>query len=64
MEIITPNYEEMSKTSAKIIASEIRRKHDLVLGMATGDTPVGMYQELVGFTKKRVSISQNQVIQS
>ena len=32
MEIITPNYEEMSKTSAKIIASEIRRKHDLVLG--------------------------------
>jgi len=33
--IITPNYEEMSKTAAKIIASEIRRKHDLVLGMAT-----------------------------
>jgi 6-phosphogluconolactonase/glucosamine-6-phosphate isomerase/deaminase len=26
--IITPNYEEMSKTAAKIIASEIRRKHD------------------------------------
>lgn len=50
--IITPNYEEMSKTAAKIIASEIRRKHDLVLGMATGDTPVGMYQELVRIHKE------------
>ncbi len=49
--IITPNYKEMSKTSAKIIANEIRRKHDLVLGLATGDTPVGTYNELVKIHK-------------
>lgn len=45
--IIAQNYEEMSKVSAKIIASEIRRKHDLVLGLATGDTPIGTYTQLV-----------------
>ncbi len=44
--IITPDYEQMSKTSAQIIAREIRKQHDLVLGLATGDTPVGTYKEL------------------
>ncbi len=44
--IIKRDYEEMSNASAKIIASEIKRKHDLVLGLATGDTPIGTYKEL------------------
>jgi len=44
--IITPDYETMSKTSAAIIAREVKRKHDLVLGLATGDTPVWTYKEL------------------
>ncbi len=50
--IITPDYEQMSKTSAQIIAREIKRKHDLVLGLATGDTPVGTYKELVKIHKE------------
>jgi len=53
MEItITSNYDEMSKVSAQIIAEEIQRKHDLVLGLATGDTPIGTYQELVRIHKE------------
>ncbi len=36
----------MSRTSAEIIAREVKRKHDLVLGLATGDTPLGTYKEL------------------
>jgi glucosamine-6-phosphate deaminase len=53
MEItITKNYDEMSKVSAQIIAQEIQKKHDLVLGLATGDTPIGTYQELVKIHKK------------
>jgi glucosamine-6-phosphate deaminase len=44
--------EEMSAISAGIIAKEIKRKHDLVLGLATGDTPIGTYQELVKIYKK------------
>ena len=50
--IIAPSYEEMSKISARIIATEIRRKHDMVLGLATGDTPIGTYQELVNIHKE------------
>lgn len=50
--IITPDYKQMSKTSARIIAREIKKKHDLVLGLATGDTPVGTYEELVKIHKE------------
>ncbi len=49
--IITKNYDEMSRVSAGIIAREIKKKHDLVLGLATGDTPVGTYKELVKLHK-------------
>jgi glucosamine-6-phosphate deaminase len=49
--IITPDYNEMSKTSAAIIAREVKSKHDLVLGLATGDTPIGTYQELAKLHK-------------
>ncbi len=53
MEItITSNYDEMSKVSAQLIAQEIQRKHDIVLGLATGDTPVGTYKELVKIHKE------------
>ncbi len=45
--IIKEDYEEMSKAAARIIADEIRKKPDMVLGLATGGTPVGMYKELV-----------------
>lgn len=50
--IITPDYEEMSAVSATLIAKEIQKKHDLVLGLATGDTPVGTYKHLVKLYKE------------
>ena len=40
---VCKNYEEMSKKGADIIASVITLKPDAVLGLATGSTPVGMY---------------------
>lgn len=49
--IITSDYQEMSKISAQIIAQEVKRKHDMVLGLATGDTPVGTYKELAKLHK-------------
>ncbi|HMA64342.1 MAG: hypothetical protein ACM31E_08440 [Fibrobacterota bacterium] len=49
--IIADNYDEMSKISAEFIAAEIRKKHDLTLGLATGDTPLGMYRDLVNLHK-------------
>ncbi|MBO3832079.1 MAG: glucosamine-6-phosphate deaminase [Candidatus Brockarchaeota archaeon] len=45
--IITENYEEMSRRAAKIIAEQIRRKPNSVLGLATGSTPLGTYKELI-----------------
>ena len=41
------NYEELSRKAADIIAAQILLKPDCVLGLATGSTPVGTYQELV-----------------
>lgn len=40
------DYEAMSRRTAAIIAAEIVRKPDCVLGLATGSTPVGAYRQL------------------
>lgn len=57
--IIAPTYQEMSVISAQLIAKEIKRKHDLVLGLATGDTPFGTYQKLVEiYTKEGLDFSK------
>ncbi len=44
--ILCDNYKEMSEAAAKIVAGQIMLKPDCVLGLATGSTPVGMYNEL------------------
>jgi glucosamine-6-phosphate deaminase len=57
--IVVDNYEEMSKRAAKIIASQVILNPDSVLGLATGDTPLGMYKELVKlYNNKEVDFSQ------
>ena len=48
MEItVEPDYESLSLAAARMVAAEIRQKPALVLGLATGETPVGLYRELV-----------------
>ncbi len=44
---ITPNYDVMSKAAARIIADLVNNKANAVLGLATGGTPIGTYQELI-----------------
>ena len=39
-------YSEMSKAAARIIADVLRAKPDCVLGLATGSSPIGTYDEL------------------
>lgn len=47
MKIIHCNsYEEMSVAAAKVVCDAISAKPDLVLGLATGSTPEGLYAEL------------------
>src|SRR5690606_38292973 len=41
------DYDEMSVKAADIVADRIKSKPDLVLGLATGSTPEGMYKHLI-----------------
>ena len=45
--IVAENYEAMSRQAANIISAQVISKPDCVLGLATGSTPIGMYQELI-----------------
>lgn len=48
MEIIIKNsYEELSKYAAEFVKQRILKKPDLVLGLASGSTVLGMYKELI-----------------
>ncbi len=45
--IVVKNYKELSKLSAEVIAEVIKNKPDAVLGLATGSTPIGCYENLI-----------------
>ncbi|HIE28898.1 TPA: glucosamine-6-phosphate deaminase [Candidatus Poribacteria bacterium] len=50
--IIKTDKEELSKEAAQIVKAALQRKPNLVLGLATGSTPVGTYQELIRMHKE------------
>lgn len=57
--IVVNNYEEMSKKAATMVASQMILKPNCVLGLATGDTPLGMYEELVKmYNQKEIDFSE------
>ncbi|MBO1871685.1 glucosamine-6-phosphate deaminase [Lachnoanaerobaculum sp. Marseille-Q4761] len=45
--ICAKDYKEMSEMAADVIGAQVLLKPDAVLGLATGSTPVGTYEELV-----------------
>ncbi len=45
--IITENYEEMSKKAAEIVIDIIKANPNAVLGLATGSSPIGLYQNMI-----------------
>ena len=45
--ICAKDYQDVSRKAANIIAAQIQLKPDCVLGLATGSSPVGTYQELI-----------------
>ena len=46
------DYRDMSRKAANIISAQIIMKPDCVLGLATGSTPVGTYEQLVEWYNK------------
>ena len=49
--VIKETYDEMSTQAAKVVAQTLNSKPNAVLGLATGSTPLGLYQELVRLHK-------------
>jgi len=50
--VIKKNYDEMSRTAAELVRNRLLKKPGLVLGLATGSTPRGLYQELIRMHKE------------
>lgn len=44
---VTENYEDMSVKAAEEIAKQLIEKPNSVLGLATGSTPLGLYEKLI-----------------
>ena len=53
--IITENYDEMSKKAAEIMTKLVKNNPNAVLGLATGSSPIGMYQYMAKACKEGVS---------
>ena len=49
--IVCDNYDEISEKAAKLVASQVILKPDCVLGLATGSTPIGLYNKLIELNK-------------
>src|SRR5438270_4646388 len=45
--VIKRDYDQMSRAAAQLVVDVLNTKPNAVLGMATGSTPLGLYQELV-----------------
>jgi len=45
--IVQDDYDGMSREAARFVADRLRAKPNLVLGLATGSTPLGLYKELI-----------------
>jgi glucosamine-6-phosphate deaminase len=45
--VLKKDYEEVSREAARIVAGAVRVKPQIVLGLATGSTPLGLYNELI-----------------
>ena len=45
--IVKEDYDAVSAEAAKLVVDRLLRKPNLVLGLATGSTPIGLYRELI-----------------
>ena len=50
--IIKASYDEISWEAGRIVREALLKKPNLVLGLATGSTPIGLYNELVRMHKE------------
>jgi glucosamine-6-phosphate deaminase len=53
--IIKSNYQEISQLAADYLLNTVKSKSNAILGLPTGSTPVGMYQEVINQYKDKIS---------
>lgn len=57
--IVTKNFKELSCVAAGMVIRQLKKKKTSVLGLATGNTVVGFYKELVkAFHRKEISFKK------
>lgn len=59
--IVCENYEEVSKKAADLMLKVIKGKEKPVLGLATGSSPIGLYQNLIADHKENHTSYENVV---
>ncbi len=52
--LVYKNEAEVGKAAGMIVASEILKKPDCILGLATGSTPIPTYQEMIRMNKEGI----------
>ena len=45
--LVTPDYRTLSESAAELVVKAVHAKPNLAIGLPTGSTPLGMYEELV-----------------
>lgn len=50
--VLAKDYRDMSRKAANVISSQVILKENSFLGLATGSTPIGAYQQLIEWHKK------------
>ena len=56
------DYSDASQKAADIIAAQITQKPDTVLGLATGGSPVGIYENLIVHYRNGLDFSQTRTV--
>jgi len=56
--IVVKDYDAMSKAAADIFKEQIEKQPRSVLGLATGSTPMGMYEWLIKYHQEGLDFSQ------
>ena len=50
---VEKNYDDLSESASKILIEEIEKNKNIVLGLATGSTPIGTYKRLIKAHKEK-----------
>lgn len=56
--LVEKDYEALSKVAGKIFIEAVANKPDIILGLATGSTPIGMYKEMIKAHKEGLDFSK------